>query len=51
MLALLLVRRWHPDKFLQKLGHRLSEEEKEEVEFEHLRLESVLSFLSLLKHK
>ena len=38
------MRRWHPDKFLQKLGHRVSEVEKEEVEFEHLRLESVLSF-------
>ena len=42
--CMMQVRRWHPDKFLQKLGHRLSEVEKEEVEFEHLRLESALSF-------
>ena len=25
------MRRWHPDKFLQKLGDRIVEEEKEEV--------------------
>ena len=25
------MRRWHPDKFLQKLGERIVEEEKEEV--------------------
>ena len=26
------VRRWHPDKFLQKLGDRIVEEEKDEVD-------------------
>ena len=25
------MRRWHPDKFLQKLGNRIVEEEREEV--------------------
>ena len=29
------VRRWHPDKFHQKQGHRIKEEHKEEVDVLH----------------
>ena len=32
------VKRWHPDKFHQKQGHRIKKEHKEEVDFFHKML-------------
>ena len=42
------MRRWHPDKFLQKLGERIVEEEKEEVNVDDGKFNAYITMILVL---